>query len=99
MKKPPLSTEMRCSLVSNKHGDIVLLHENPLHDEVDWIEFHPSQSSLTIIYTDGITQEFGHPVEAGMAQNIQHGTMVQVTLIQEKIIKQIQKTTFLIQDY
>ncbi|MEM6812748.1 MAG: hypothetical protein AAF549_09820 [Pseudomonadota bacterium] len=99
MLKDSLASEMECSLVSNKNSDIILLHDQPLNGVVDYIEFHPETNQMLLIYEDGEMQEFGHKIEAAMAANIQNGTMVQVTLIVDKVIQSIEKTTFLVQEY
>lgn len=99
MHKPSLEQEMRCSILSNANGDIVILHDQPLTSEIQWIEFNTKSLQLNLVHEDGTNQNLGITIEPKMAQNLKNGTEVQLALLQEDGFQSVYKTTIIIQDY
>ena len=99
MDNPPLNQEMRCSIISNANGDIVILHEQPLTSEIQWVQFDVKNLCLSLIHEDGSQQKLGIEIKEKMAKNLENGTEVQLVLLQDKEFKNVYKTTIVIQDY
>ena len=99
MEKPPLDQEMRCSILSNANGDIVILHDQPLTSEIQWVEFDITNLQLNLVHEDGTNQNLGIAIEPKMAANLKNGTVVQLALLQNEEFKSVYKTTIVIQDY
>ncbi|HPD82811.1 MAG: hypothetical protein R3D88_00990 [Alphaproteobacteria bacterium] len=99
MHKPSLEQEMRCSILSNANGDIVILHDKPITSDIQWIEFDVNKLQLNLVHEDGTTQDLGISIEQKMAKNLKNGTEVQLTLLENKEIKTINKVTIIIQEY
>lgn len=99
MEKPFLDQEMRCSILSNANGDIVILYDQPLLSEIQWIEFNTTNLQLNLVHKDGTNQNLGIVIEPKMASNLKNGTEVQLALLQDDGFKSVYKTTLVIQDY
>lgn len=95
----PLHEEMRCSILSNPKGDILVLHDKLIRSDIQWVEFNVKDLSFSIIHKDGMPQDLGIEIEPVMAMNIKQGTKVQFALLQDKKIVDVKNTTIVIQDY
>jgi len=99
MIQTPLNQVMRCSILSNAHGDIVILHGQAFMSEISWIEFNNIENTFMIVYEDGEMQSLGIPIEPAMAANISSGTLVQFVLMVDDKMTTVTKTNIVIQDY
>lgn len=99
MIQTPLNQVMRCSILSNVHGDIVILHGQAFMSEISWVEFNKIENAFMIVYEDGEMQNLGIPIEPQMAENIAQGTIVQFVLMVDDKMTTVTKTSVVIQDY
>lgn len=99
MDTPFLNQQMRCSIISNANGDIVILHDQPLESEVQWIDFDVVNKSLSIVYEDGSSQFLGIQISDKMVGNLKNGTEVQLALLEGEQFTSVYKTTIVIQEY
>ncbi len=99
MLDSPLNQEMRCTLLTNVHGDIIVAHDTPLRENVEWVEFNENDLTFTIIYEDGLSQALGIKIRPKIVQNIAKGKKVQFAMIVDKKITKVQKANIIIQDY
>lgn len=91
-----LNDTMRCGILTNSRGDILILHDMPLSDPVDYIEYDPQDEKFTLIFEDGKTQDIGIDIDEKMAIDLSHGLQVTLGYFSEKKIQSAQTVTFLI---
>ena len=99
MKSSFLKDEMRCSLLSNDNGDIMIVHDKPLKSQIQWVEFNPNDVTLFLVYEDGTNQRLGIKIPQDMIEDIKKGTSIKINQIENKTIKTTQETSIIIQDY
>ncbi|NCO03052.1 MAG: hypothetical protein GW903_02535 [Alphaproteobacteria bacterium] len=95
----PLYEEMRCSILSNPKGDILILHDKLIRSDIQWVEFNTHDLKLSLIHKDGMPQDLGIDIDPVMAMNIKQGNKVQFALLQDKKIVDVKNSTIVIQDY
>lgn len=94
-----LKDEMRCSILSNDDGDILILHDKPLKSDIQWVEFNAHDLTLSLVYEDGTNQNLGVSLPQDMVSDIKKGTIVKLSYLENKAIHSSQETTIIIQDY
>lgn len=94
-----LKTEMRCGILSNRKGEIVIIHDQPIVSKIQWIEYDPNESDFLLVHEDGTVQNLGLPFEDKMKNNLQHGTEVILAYVVNGEFKTTYKTKLVIQDY
>lgn len=99
MLDSPLMEQMRCTLLTNDHGDVIVLHDQPLKSEVQWVEFNEEELSFTIVYEDGNIQPLGIQIALKFGKHISKSTKVQFALVKDKKTVAVQKVSIVIQDY
>ena len=79
-----LNTKMRCAILTNAQGEILIIHDQALDGTVDYIEHDPETQSFALIFDDGRMQELGITLDQKMKNNLMHGTEVTLTLMENK---------------
>ena len=90
---------MRCSIVSNPSGEIVIFHDQDIRSDIQWIEFNPSEDQLYLIHEDGLSQNLGVELTAQMKKNLSHGIEVNLVRMVDDKPGSATKVTIVIQDY
>ena len=52
-----LHKEMRCGLLSNEKGEILLIYDGELASYIQWVEYNPSNEIFSLIHLDGTAQK------------------------------------------
>ena len=94
-----LTTEMRCGIISNKKGEIVIIHDQPIVSKIQWIEYDPNKSDFSLVHEDGTIQNLGLPFDDKMTKNLKHGAEVILAYVVNGEFKRTYKTTLVTQDY
>jgi len=97
--KEALSTEMRCGVLSNKHGEILIIYDKPIQSKIQWIEYRPENEEFFLIHENGTPQELGLTFDSKMKENLQHGIEVILAHVIDGKFQSTYKTSLIIQDY
>lgn len=100
IKQPEkLNAEMRCGILSNAKGEILIIHDKPIRSDIQWVEYNPDEKTFFLIHMDGTSQDLGLEFDQKMIENLKHGTEVALAQIADGKMQSSQKTTLIIQDY
>ena len=94
-----LNTQMRCGILSNAHGDVVILYDKEIKSDVQWIEYNTSEFSFSLVYEDGSLQDLGLKFDNKMQNNIQQAKEVTLIHIIDGKKHKEQKINLIIQTY
>jgi len=94
-----LSTEMRCGILSNAKGEIVIIHDKEISSEIQWVEYNPQQQIFSLIHSDGTVQNLGLKFDAKMESNLKHGMDVIFAHIVDGTTQSTYKATLVLQEY
>ncbi len=87
---------MRCGLLCNKEGKILLLHDAELPQEIDYLNYDEVNNTLSIIYIDGQMQESGLNITELVSKNIRSGIEIQTALVKNQSILELGKVIFIV---
>ena len=94
-----LHEEMKCSIISNPQGDIIIFHDREIRSDIQWIEFNPDEDQLYLVHEDGMPQSLGISLNPQMRSNLTHGLEVSLVLmVDEKPVSE-QVVTIVVQNY
>lgn len=96
--KEKLSEQMRCAILTNSIGNIMVIHDQPLNSPVQWLELDTISNKLFLVYEDGDMQDFGYKIEADVLNNIRTGQNVDLAYFSEGEIKSKVQTSFIFRD-
>lgn len=94
-----LNSAMRCSLLSNAEGKILIAHDQEISSEIQWIEYDPQDGQLCLIHENGHLQELGLKLDNKMKENLLQSREVTMVLIQNKEVLSRQTVMIVIRDY
>ncbi|NCC61793.1 MAG: hypothetical protein EOM12_12835 [Verrucomicrobiae bacterium] len=95
----PLGTTMRCGILSNEQGEILIIHDQKIAVTVQWVEFNKNNNKLYLIHDDGTSQDLGIALDSQMKKNLARGVEVTFALLQDKTIVSRHKVSLVVQDY
>lgn len=93
---PPLNKAMRCGLLCNSDGKILLIHDGILSQEIDYLNYDEASNTLSIVYIDGQMQESGLNISADISRNLRSGTEIQTALLKNQSIMELGKVIFVV---
>ena len=99
MNTDPLNAEMRCAILTNKSGEVVILQSAPLDKGIEWAEFHAFQNDLTLVSENGSTQHLGIDINAAMKNNLLNATQITLAHIDNDTIKSRMSVNLIISDH
>lgn len=94
-----LSEEMRCGILTNPKGEVLIVHEQEVGCPIQWVEFDPSENTFSLIHEDGRIQDLGIELDDKIKNNLSHGQEVTLAHLVNKEIKSTQSVTFVVRDY
>ncbi len=94
-----LNTQMRCGIFSNAGGDILIVHDQEINNELDYVEYDLSDDSFHLIFTDGRMQSLGIEFDPRMKSNLQQGKEVTLSHLKDKQIIASRKTAFIVRNF
>lgn len=94
-----LNDEMRCGIFTNGKGQILIIHEQNLRSDIQWVEYDPSIGTFALIHEDGSPQDLGIDVHEKMRANLNLAKEVTLAKMVNKNVESVQTITFLIKDY
>lgn len=94
----PLNQIMECGLLSNGDGKLLLLYDQDLPHELDYLEYDDLEYTLYLIYQNGIMQDSGLKISEDIADNLSAGTEFILARMQDKKIISYQKAHFVFKD-
>jgi len=95
--KSDLNSEMRCGILSNSNGEIMIIHDQPMSSEIQWVEYDYVEDIFSLVHEDGSTQNLGFEFDKTMKDNLKHGSEVILAYVQNGQIKKAYKTNIVIQ--
>lgn len=82
-----LNQEMRCGIFTNAKGEVLIIHDQPLKSDIQWIEYAPKEQSFCIIHEDGHIQNLGVPFDKKIKNHLLSGQEVSLAhMVEQKII-------------
>ncbi len=94
-----LSSEMRCFILSDPKGTIVIVHDKDIRSELQWVEYDAQDHSLSLIHEEGQVQDLGIKLNETMRANILHGMDIKLVKLENKVLYPEQSTILIIKDY
>lgn len=95
----PLNTEMRCGILTNAKGEILILHDQDISAAVQWVEFDSENDKVYLVLENGRLQSLGFHIDAKMKSNLMQGLEVTLVKLADKKIQSSQNATIIIKDY
>ncbi len=96
---PPLAPQMKCAAFTNKKGDLLIAHEEPLPSRLLWVEYDRPLQMFSLIHKEGRIQDLGVEMTQDMLNTLHSGKVIQVAHIKQKKVQSAQKATLIIRDY
>ncbi len=94
-----MNMEMRCGILSNAKGEIVIIHDRGMKSPVQWVEYHVGDNKIFLIHEDGSSQNLGLEIDGRMKGNLSHGVGITLVRIVDGKVGATQKVSLMIQDY
>lgn len=94
-----LNDQMRCGLLASPNGDIMIVHDQRLPSDLEWIEYNQKDNRLFLINDEGHPMDLGLNIDEAMKKNLCHGVEVILAQISDTKIVAKQKVSIVIQDY
>lgn len=82
----PAKDTMRCGLLTNAKGDIVILHDQELPTSLEWIEYDPQRNKMTLVFEGGKSQDLGLAIEKKATKNLLQGQKITLSYIKDQKI-------------
>lgn len=97
----PLSFKqsMKCGIFTNPKGEILIVHDQPLTESLEWIEYDQQEDTFCLIFENGELQNLGINLDESMKSNIRHGQEVKLAHIQDEKIQSSQAIVLIIRDF
>lgn len=95
----PLNKIMKCGMFTNDQGDILIIHDQPIAQTVDWVEYRPSDQTFSLICENGSVQDLGIELDKKTKNNLSTGRGVKLAYIDGGTIQSVQTVHIIIQDY
>ena len=89
---------MKCGILTNSKGDLLIVYDQGTPANIEWVEFHKDTGDLCIIYDSGQSQSLGLPLDAKTLSNIAHGMDVALVQIDDQKVVSSLKTTLIIHE-
>lgn len=94
-----LNSEMRCGILSNAQGDIIIIHDKEITSDIQWIEYNTSDLSFSLVGRGGIQQDLGLKFDIKMQSNIEQARHVTLIHMTDDDNHKQQKVNLVIQTY
>lgn len=85
---------MRCGILSNAAGQMMLMHEGDIPDGLDYLEYNETDNTLSLIYKGGASQNTGLSITEDMAFNLFEGKEVLLAKMTDKKFTAFRKIPF-----
>jgi len=95
----PLNEEMRCSLLSNTEGKVMIAHDKEIASEIQWIEYDPESDHFHLIHEDGLLQELGLHFDKKTKDNVLNSREVVLVLVKDKTLISQRTAMIVIKEY
>ncbi|MFP4098682.1 MAG: hypothetical protein ACLFP8_08640 [Alphaproteobacteria bacterium] len=95
----PMNSTMRCGIFTNGIGEILIIYDQQIPDQIQWVEYDAHDNTLIIVHEEGQAQELGIAVDEKMRNNLLNATEVGFSCVQDKQIKSFHKVNIIIKDY
>lgn len=95
----PMNTDMRCCIVADPAGNIVIVHDKDIKSALQWIEYDPKDNKLFLIHEEGQIQDLGIYPNDAMKKNIAHGSEIKLVKFSNNLFESEQSVVLLIKDY
>jgi hypothetical protein len=83
----PVTDQMKIDLVTNKKGQLWVLHNKRFNGYLDYIEYEAKERRLIFITKDGRLNDFNLEIGDQMHKRLVKGTKIDVMLMQDKKIR------------
>lgn len=91
-----LQNEMKCALLTNSDGQILIIHDQELIDNVAWIELdNVCSDELTLVFDNGKMQGLGINLSKQENINLIHGQEITLALLEDKQIVNTKTVVFI----
>lgn len=74
-------TELQIDVSLRQDGKVVVFHDHPFKDPVQWYEFDVTTRHLNFVFEDGQTREVGLPIKENIAKNMQNTHQILTILL------------------
>lgn len=92
----PLSRLMRCGILTNAQGQIVIVHDKEIISSVQWVEYDAANDTIMIIYADGSAQDLGVKIDDKTRANLVKAKDAIFSLVKDKKAHSAFKVAFII---
>jgi len=95
----PLKDIMKCGILSNDNGELLIIHDQPFTSKVEWIEYNTQEENLSLILENGHVQDLGIELSQKTCSNVSNGTNVNLAYINDAKLQDVLNVSIVIQDY
>ena len=91
-----VAEEMKVNLTVNPQGKAWIMHKEPLHGEIDWVEYDIDEEKLLLVGTDGGSRELGLRIHDPMREYLEKATELYVVWMDNDDIRDVQTVPLMI---
>jgi len=94
-----LNSEMRCCILSDANGTIIIVHDKDIKPELQWAEYDAHENTLGLVNEEGQVQDLGIKPDKIMRNNILHGMEIKLVKLENKKLNAEQTVVLIVKDY
>ena len=95
----PLKETMKCGMFTNDKGEVLIIHDQQLISEIQWIEYDPKEQNLSLILENGCIQNMSIELDEKTCSNLSNGIDVKIAYINDRKIQDVLTVSIVVQDY
>lgn len=88
-----------CGVLTNEEGDIVLVHEHKITEEVDWVEYDKKEDQFIIVYKNSIPKLFPYEITPFIQSNILKGEKVIIGFLENEKVFSTHEVPLILREF
>lgn len=94
-----LDSQTGCGLITTADGQVAITHERLLPGHVEWVEYDPKTTELSIIYEEGKIQSLGIALDKASAENLANGSTINLIRVKGAKAFSTREVVYIVKDY
>jgi hypothetical protein len=92
------AAQMKIDVTVNAEGHVMVLHEQPFPDYLEWIEFDPANGEMVFITAQGKMQNLGMIIHAPMNKYVARARNICTVCIRDGVVRDLGIVPLLVRD-
>ncbi|HEY0900534.1 MAG TPA: hypothetical protein VGD95_00290 [Micavibrio sp.] len=86
---PDAAAQMKIDVTVNAEGHVMVLHDRPFPDYLEWIEFDADRGEMTFVTAEGKMQNLGMIIHAPMNRYVARARNICTVCIREGVVRDL----------